>query len=449
VNRFWLKYLPRFLRDKLSDRHRLQSILGNSGWLLADKAVRMGIGLVVGVWLARYLGPERFGRFNYAIAFVALFSPIAIFGLDALVVRELVRRPQSKQEILGSAFVIRFVGGFLAFSLALAAILMVRADDRLSQVLVGIIAAGMIFQVFDVADLWFQSQVRSRYSVLARNGAFLALTAVKIWLILSRAELVAFAWVATAELALAALGLSIAFSATGNRWLDLRPSRQGVAALLRESWPLLLSGLAAMLYLRIDQVLLAQMAGEHEVGLYAAAARLSEVWYLIPSVIVTSVTPFLTGARAESEAVYYQRLLQLFTILARVAYMVAIPVTLLAVPLVSLVYGDAYTQAGVILAVHIWTILFVFLGAGAVPWIINERLTRLTLFQTGLGAATNIALNLYLIPRHGAIGAALAALCSQCASAWLANGIMADGRKLFRLQAKAMLLALRPGKPAG
>jgi len=204
-----------------------------------------------------------------------------------------------------------------------------------------------------------------------------------------------------------------------------------------------------MLYLRIDQVLLAQMAGEHEVGLYAAAARLSEVWYLIPSVIVTSVTPFLTGARAESEAVYYQRLLQLFTILARVAYMVAIPVTLLAVPLVSLVYGDAYTQAGVILAVHIWTILFVFLGAGAVPWIINERLTRLTLFQTGLGAATNIALNLYLIPRHGAIGAALAALCSQCASAWLANGIMADGRKLFRLQAKAMLLALRPGKPAG
>ena len=448
MNRFWIKYLPRFLRDKLSDRHRLQSILGNSTWLLADKAVRMGVGLVVGVWLARYLGPERFGRFNYAIAFVALFSPIAIFGLDGIVVRELVRRPECKREILGSAFAIRIVGSFLAFSLALAAILTVREGDRQSQWLVGIIAAGMIFQAFDIADLWFQSQVRSRYSVLAKSGAFLALTAVKIWLILSQAGLVAFAWVATAELALGALGLSIAFTLTGNRWLDLRPSREGVATLLRESWPLLLSGLAAMLYLRIDQVLLAQMAGEREVGLYAAAARLSEMWYLIPPVMVSSVTPFLTEARAESAEVYYQRLLQLFTILARVAYMVAIPVTLLAAPLVSLIYGDAYRQAGVVLAVHIWTILFVFLGAGAVPWIINERLTRLALFQTGLGAATNIALNLYLIPLYGAIGAALAALCSQCVSAWLANGILADGRKLFRLQARAMLQALRLGKPA-
>ena len=448
MNRFWIKYLPRFLRDKLTDRHRLQSILGNSTWLLADKALRMGVGLVVGVWLARYLGPERFGRFNYAIAFVALFSPIAIFGLDGIVVRELVRRPECKQEILGSAFAIRIAGSFLAFALALAAILIVREGDRQSQWLVGIIAAGMIFQAFDIADLWFQSQVRSRYSVLAKNGAFLVLTAVKIWLILSEAGLVAFAWVATAELALGALGLSIAFSLTGNRWLELRPSWQGVSALLRESWPLLLSGLAAMLYLRIDQVLLAQMAGEREVGLYAAAARLSEMWYLIPPVMVSSVTPFLTEARAESAEVYYRRLLQLFTILARVAYMVAIPVTLLAAPLVSLIYGDAYRQAGVVLAVHIWTILFVFLGAGAVPWIINERLTRLALLQTGLGAATNIALNLYLIPRHGAIGAALAALCSQCVSAWLANGILADGRKLFRLQARAMLLALRFGKPA-
>jgi len=448
VNSSWIKYLPGFLRDRLSDRHRLQSILGNSSWLLADKALRMGVGLVVGVWLARYLGPDRFGQFNYAIAFVALFSPIAIFGLDAIVVRELVRHPERKQEILGSAFSIRLGGGVLAFSLALSAILVFRSGDRLSQWLVGIIAAGMIFQVVDIADLWFQSQVRSRYSVFAKNGAFLVLTAVKIGLILSHSGLVAFAWVATAEIALGALGLSIAFSVTGNRWLDLRPSWRGVSALLKECWPLLLSGLAAMLYLRIDQVLLVQMVGEREAGLYSAAVRLSELWYLIPPVIASSVTPYLTEARAESETVYYQRLLQLFTLLARAAYMVAIPVTLLAGPLIGLIFGDAYMQAGEVLAIHVWTILFVFLGAGAVPWIINERLTRLALFQTGLGAVTNIALNLYLIPLHGAIGAAMAAVGSQCVSTWLANGILIDGRKLFRLQAKALLLAFRLKNPA-
>ncbi|TRZ92284.1 MAG: flippase, partial [Rhodocyclaceae bacterium] len=184
----------------------LQAMLGNSGWLFLDKLVRIGIGLVVGVWLARYLGPERFGQFNFAIAFVALFSPIAILGLDGLVVRELVSRPEYKQEILGSAFAMKLAGGLLAFVLALLAILTIHARDQAGQWLVGVIAAGMILQAFDVADLWFQSKVQSRYSVLAKNGAFLTLTIAKVWLILSEAELIAFAWVSTAEIALGALG---------------------------------------------------------------------------------------------------------------------------------------------------------------------------------------------------------------------------------------------------
>ena len=418
-------------------------MLGNSGWLFLDKLVRIGIGLVVGVWLARYLGPERFGQFNFAIAFVALFSPIAILGLDGLVVRELVSRPESKQEILGSAFAMKLAGGLLAFVLALLAILTIHARDQAGQWLVGVIAAGMILQAFDVADLWFQSKVQSRYSVLAKNGAFLTLTIAKVWLILSEAELIAFAWVSTAEIALGALGLVIAFRSDGNRWLDLRPTLIVARSLLRESWPLFLSSLGAMLYMRVDQVMLAEMVGEREVGLYSAAVRLSEVWYLIPPVIVSSVMPFLTEARGRSEPVYYQRLQQLFTLLIRSSLLVAIPVSLCATPLMSLLFGSAYEASGSILAVHIWSVVFVFMGAGTTPWIINERLARLALYQTSLGAVLNIALNLWLIPLHGAIGAAIATACSLGISIWLANYFLSGGRRLFWLQTNAMLLGIR------
>ncbi len=440
MNASWLRFLPGFLREKLAGRHQLQAILGNSGWLLADKAVRMAIGLCVGVWLARYLGPERFGKFNYAIAFVALFTPVANLGLDGIVVRELVRHPERKQQILGSAFALRLIAGLLAFILVLLAILIFHPRDAASQALVAIIAAGMLFQSFDIADLWFQSQMQSRYSVLAKNGAFLVLTLAKIWLILSRAEVTAFAWVSTLELALGACGLCFAFGSTGNRWLDLRPAWPAALAVLRESWPLFLSALAAALYLRIDQVMLAEMVGEREVGLYSAAVRLSELWYLVPPIVVSSVMPYLTEARARSQELYYQRLQQLLNLLVRVAYAVAIPVTLLAVPLVGLIYGDAYAAAGPVLAIHIWAVVFVFLGAAASPWIINERLTKLFLYQTGAGAVANVALNLYLIPRYGAIGAAVATLGSQCVSVCLANLVFGDGRRYFRMQARAVLL---------
>ena len=443
MNISWVKYLPEFLGAKLNNRPLLQAILSNSGWLLGDKLVRIGIGLVVGVWLARYLGPQRFGQFNFAIAFVALFSPIAILGLDALVVRELVRHPGSKREILGSALALKLSGGCLAFALAVAAILTFHPGDRANQWLVGIIAAGMIFQAFDVADLWFQSKVQSKFSVLAKNGAFLVLTPAKIWLILAQAEVVAFAWVSTAEIALGALGLAIAFHSEGNRWLELRPTWTTARALIRESWPLLLSSLGAMLYMRIDQVMLAEMVGEREVGIYSAAVRLSDIWYLIPPVLVTSVMPYLTEARTRSEQIYYQRLQQLLTLLARIAILLAIPISLFASPLVSLIFGAAYGEAGAVLAVHIWSTLFVFIGAGTTPWIINERLARLALFQTSLGAVANIALNLYLIPRHGAIGAAMATVGSQCASVWLANYFLKDGRKLFWLQTQALMLGIR------
>lgn len=127
---------------------------------------------------------------------------------------------------------------------------------------------------------------------------------------------------------------------------------------------------------------------------------------------------------------------------------VAIPISLWASPLASLIFGPAYEASGGILAVHIWSVVFVFMGAGAIPWIINERLAKLALYQTSLGAALNIALNLYLIPLHGAIGAAIAMACSICISTWLANYFLAGGRRLFWLQTQAMLPGIRLKSPS-
>lgn len=350
------KSFASYIWAKLDGRDQLKKVLANSGWLFADKLIRMCVGLAVGVWIARYLGVKQFGQLNFAIAFASLFTALATLGLDQIVVRELVRYPDQKNEILGSTFALKLMGGLVAFTVIVVTIWMVRPTDPLAQWLVGIIAAGMIFQTFDAIDLWFQSQVKSKFTVYAKNTAFLILSAVKVGLILYGAGLMAFAWAGLAEIVVGALGLVIAFKLSGNPFGTLQVHWPRMFQLLKESWPLLLSGLAITLYMRIDQVMLGEMLGEQDVGLYSAALRLSEVWYVVPMVVISSVMPSFTEARAQSEELYYQRLQKLFTYLARTAYLVAIPMTIIATPLITLLFGAQYSSAGPVLAVHISTL---------------------------------------------------------------------------------------------
>ena len=438
MNAGWLKFLPKVLSDHLDGRHQLQAILGNSSWLFADKVLRMGIGVFVSVWVARYLGPERFGLLSYAWAFVALFGAIANLGLDGIAIRELVRKPERKNEILGSVFMLKLLGGCIAFFTVLIAIAYFDSTDTKTQLLVGIVAGGMIFQAFDTVDLWFQSQVKSKFTVIAKNVAFFVATAIKIFLILSKASVVAFACASIAEMALGALGLSVVFRLLGNNCGELRPNLNYMQALLAESWPLVFSGLAITLYMRIDQVMLEKMVGSHEVGIYSAALRLSEVWYVIPSVIVSSVMPSLTETHAISKKLYYDKLQKLFNLLVRLALVVIIPITFFSATIINLIYGPSFIGAGTVLAIHVWTAIFVFLGVAQSPHVMNEGLFKIALFQTMLGAVVNIGLNFFLIPAYGGNGAAVATLVAQMVSTYFVLFFFKSTKIVFLMQNKAI-----------
>jgi PST family polysaccharide transporter len=212
--------------------------------------------------------------------------------------------------------------------------------------------------------------------------------------------------------------------------------------LIAQSWPQLFSGIAIVVYARIDQVMLAQMLGDHEVGLYSAAVRLTEVWNFIPAIIVSSAMPLLTEYRNRSKELYYQRLQHVYTLMATVAYTVAIPTTFLAGPLVRAVYGEPYSAAASVLAVHIWSGMFVFLGMATTIWTFNEGTMRIAFFQSILGASCNILLNLYLIPLYGPLGCAIATTISYGFCAWALNLCHPKTRTVFQMQTRSLLTGL-------
>jgi PST family polysaccharide transporter len=412
MNSSWHRYLPTNLQARLDGRRDFQAIIDNMGWLFVDKLVRMGLGLFVGAWIARYLGPERFGLLNFSAAFAALFGAFATLGLDGIVVRQLVKKPAQENELMGTAFALKLIGSAITLLICLIAIAITHDGDALTLWLVGLSAAGFIFQSVNIVDFYFQAKVQSKYTVYAASAAFVMITLAKICLVVRAAPLVAFAWAALGEAALTAVFLLIAYRANHHNIRRWRYDGSVARELLRDSWPLLLAGLAVMLYMRVDVVMLQQMTGDREVGVYAAATRISEVWYFLPAVIVASVSPSIIKSHGTDPELFIVRLRKLYFLMAWLAIGLSLPISLASSWIVNLLYGVQFKEAGPVLAIHLWASVAVFLGVASSQYLLVEQLQRISFYRTLIGVMCNVILNLILIPKLGAMGAAIATVVS-------------------------------------
>lgn len=435
-----MRLLPAFLRSRLEGRQTLHDIIANTGWMFFDKVMRMGVGFLIVVWVTRHLGPEQFGRLSYAIAFVSLFAAVANLGLYGIVVRDIVRYPDAREQIIGTALGLKCIGGCLCLLLAVGLILVVRPGDITIQWLVAIIAAGTIFQSLDVFDFWFQSQLQSKFVSLANIPGFLVMAGVKITLILVDAPLVAFAWATCFDFVLAGIGLASAYQLTTHRLAKLRFNGKWAGSLLRDSWPAIFAGLMLMVYTRIDQVMIGQMMDDASVGLYAAAAKLAEFWYFFPTLILNSILPSIVKAKQQGEEIYGRRIQQVLDLMAVMSYLFTIPIALFARQILVFMYGSGYEPAAPVLSIYVLSGVFVFLGHAREYWVTVENITRFSMYSTAVGAAINIVLNYILIPRYGSAGAAWATLASLLMAGYLVNAFHGRTRGVFVRQTRALAL---------
>lgn len=411
-----IKVLMKIIRKipnwKIFYQQNLIKIFHNMSWLFFDKALNMGAALFLGVWIARYLGPTQFGLLNYAIAFVALFSAISSLGLPSVAVNSLVKFPDKKELILGTILILQLIGGIFFYVLTIAAVYLLSSDDREVRILVAIIGTLMLFKFSDVASYWFESQIKSKYSVWVKNGVFIIFSGVRVLLILNDAPLIAFAWVMAAEALATGFFMLTALDIYGLKLFKLRVNFLQAKKLLKDSWPLMLSSVAIIFYMKVDQIMLGQMIGNEAVGLYSVAARLSEVWYFIPGIIVSSVFPAIARNHKKNRKKYLTRLQYLYKVLIWLAIAVAIVVTIFSKAIIEITFGIAYIDAASILTWHIWGGVFVFFGSAWSMWIVLEGYQKTALWLHILSLLANIALNLILIPMYGGVGAAIATVIS-------------------------------------
>ena len=420
-------------------------VLTNSAWLIGDKLLRLGLGLLVTVWLARHFGPEAFGQWNYAIAFAAFFGAVATLGMDGVIVRELVREGADTGAILGTGLWLRIVASLVLGTVATASMYWVRPNEWLPAVLVGMNAAVTVLQSAQMFDFHFQARMHSRPAVIATNAAYLVAMLLRLALLVIDAPLEWFGATLVFEAALAAGLLWRAWrsdTAGAVRW---RWAASVARHLLRESWPLMFSSLAVVIYMRMDQVMLASMVGDHEVGQFSAALRIAEVWYFIPMSIATAAFPAIIAKRREDFAAYERYVQALYDGMAWLGIGVAVVATVSAGWIVPLLYGPAYAEAAAILTVQIWAGVAGSMSVVPSRWLLAEGLQHSGLFYTVAGAVVNVTLNLILIPEHGAIGAAWATVCTQVGLLPI-QLLLPKARRNFVLMARSLTAPWRAWK---
>jgi O-antigen/teichoic acid export membrane protein len=383
-------------------------VLLNALAIITGRGLSLVFSAAAAIILARYLGTRLLGEYGAIYAYLSLYSWLASFGLEWMMMREISRRREEGANILVTGVVAGAAMAAMAALLALAVapwagyaghfrlLLVFAAVDTL--ILVPLRLAGTVFQV-DLKQ-WYSSGIN-----VVRQGLWIGVVGL---LVVFQASLtgVILARLGCSLVEVALLwGTAIHLKMLRGRWKLLPGEIRGYLA---GALPIAFSALALNLFHRIDQVMLHTMAGDAVLGPYVAAVNITELFTTLPVALMAPMFPLLARAWREDKAGFERDTDMSFRLLMAIVFLLCPLVTLFAGPVVGLLYGVAFRASGPLLAVLIWSEAAVFFEVVLTNAIVARDLQRFLPLATMMGAAVNIALNAWWIPRYGAMGSAWA-----------------------------------------
>jgi O-antigen/teichoic acid export membrane protein len=414
LNNLSKKILPSWIYDKLIgrwDRGGLRRYTTNTLWALFARVVNITISFFVTIYLIRYLGPENYGQLSYAISFVGLFSIISTLGIDSILYRDLIKYPEKRDLYMGTAFFLRLSAGFFATLLSLVFAFSFSPDD-VSRLVIVMISLTFILNAFNVINYEFQANVAQKNISLITILVVLVLNVLKLTVVWFGVGILYIGAILLLEAILYAVFFSIARLIKFGSLFSWKFDKEVAFQILRDSWPFMFIAAFTTIYTRVDQVMLKQFLDASAVGLYDAAVRLSEVWILVPIIIISSLFPAMVNARESDPSEYKKRLTFLISFTAVIALFIAGAIAILASPLVLLLYGNDFIGSIPVIYIYVWSGVLTSLATISHFFLTAENMRKTLFFTSGSAMILNILLNIIFIPQYGITGAAWSTLIS-------------------------------------
>lgn len=413
-------------------------ILTNVLWAITGKIVTLLSTLVVGIFVARYLGPEQYGLMNYIISVVALFTVFATFGTTEIIIRELAKKDQPKDVILGSAFVVRLALAVVCL-IAIGVYLFFSDETAETAIMIFIYASSIVFSCFDVIRFYFTSIVENEYVVKSEIFRTILGALIKTVLLLCHAPLVAFVAALAFDFVLLSSGYILSYRRKVGSIRKWRVDKAVIKTMLSTSFPLLLSSADMIIYQRIDQVMIGKMLDNEQLGYFSTAASFIGIATFIPSIMVQTVSPILIRKKKESEELYKTQSQKLMNITTWSTLLVSCFMSGFSYYIIRYTYGVEYLAAVTAMQILSFKAVGVALTVMGGQLIVIENIHQIAFIRNIMSCFVCVICNYLFIPRWGIIGSAWATIITVMFTGGFSNIFIPRYHHIFKMQCKALL----------
>lgn len=386
--------------------------------LLSERFVRLGAGAMITIIVAQMLGPSATGYYAIVMTWSAFLAPLANLGMNNLVQKQMRQATSDTDSasILFTAVWLRVVAGLLFGALMWLSFAWYLSDEFTTYLpSIAALFLGQLFSSFLLFE--YHQNYYGHFRALAYGRLVIALLCLiaKLAALYLGCGLEALFWLLAAEFTLTGVWQYWLYRRKHSDFGRFRTTKSKLvhakALLKRSSW-LWVSGILAVVYLRIDIIMIERLLGIEATGVYSAVSRISEIWYVIPATLAVRYYPDLLKKHQENWTGYLLLLRKYCGYFFALALSIAIVMFIAAPYLVPLAFGEAFVSGVSVLQIHIWAGVFIFMRYLISQHLIICGLEPLSLASHGIGALLNVALNFWLIPLYGIDGAAWATLIS-------------------------------------
>ena len=388
-----------------------KQVFKNANWIIACKIIQSILQLVIGMFTARYLGPSNYGLISYAASIVAFVMPIMTLGMNSVLIHKLVTTPEKEGEIVGTALVMNIVSSFVCMLLVAGFVSVFNMNDRITIIVCVLYSLSLLFAAIETIQYWFQYKLQSKYASVVMLLAYLFVSLYKIYLLVFQKSIYWFAITHSLEYGIIGVTLVVIYLKLGGR--PFKFSISTAKDLFSMGKHYILSSLMVVIFQNTDHIMLTTIDGKTQNGYYAAAITCTGVVQFVYTAIIDSYRPMILSNKKENSPDYEKNIIELYCIIIYLSIAQSIAFTILAKPIIYLLYGQTFAPAISILRILIWFLAFSFMGNVRNVWILAEEKQKYLWIINLSGALFNILLNAVMIPFLGAIGAAAASLLTQ------------------------------------
>ena len=422
----------------MSKQTEFKIYFANTSWMVFGRLFKALIAFIVGIFVARYLGPDRYGVLNYAIGVSSLFVVFTSMGLNRVLTLDFVRKSYSDEALLGSSLFLRNIGALISL-LSVILFLIISKSDLETTLLTIICSISFFARPFENLRFLFEAKVWAKNIAIVEAIQCILSSLLRIYFILVKEDVLWFAVSWLSEWIFVSLGYVYVYRKKINKHWIFDYNKDAIFHLLRQGFPLLLSGIAIVVYQQIDKIMIRDMLifdGDEQLGFYSVAARIMPFVFLIPQMLSKALVPALLNSESNQDK--YKKRLQLYLdIMTWTGISLSMILITISKPLIWF-YGQEFSSSVILLQIMALKGVFFTMSLSSGLWIISQGLNKWALLRNLAGAITNIILNLFMIPLYGALGASYATVISLIISSFLVHPLVPSLRPIFYLQFKSL-----------